>query len=237
MILYRAKQGEKRSGYLVDWELARKLDKVVARPHVLTVGPVLGTPAFMSIKALMVQGHTHRLEDDLESFIYVILYASLRWLPVVSPTFPLDWWLTEFFSAPNLAGGGGDKKLANAMYRTYTQTLDGAKATDVMQWLNKAMDLHFTDETSNPKWSDGKALDEMWTEFLQRTLPVGDRYENQVPDMAFRRTYSLAATYTAVTSSSPLFYTDDQHRESSAAKRTRSESAGAEPKRQKKGRS
>ncbi|KAF9642368.1 hypothetical protein BDM02DRAFT_3072078, partial [Thelephora ganbajun] len=80
IILYRPEKEMKRVGYLVDWELGCKLSEVALRDNVLIVHSK-GTPAFMSFKALKVQGHVHGLKDDLESFIYVVLYGALRWLP------------------------------------------------------------------------------------------------------------------------------------------------------------
>ena len=78
----------------------------------------------MSIEALDMLGHVHGFEDDLKSFIYVVLYAALRWLPVELPH-PLHWWFTAFFGAPDSEGygGGADAKQNNAINQKYTRSL------------------------------------------------------------------------------------------------------------------
>lgn len=79
----------------------------------------------MSIKALRRQQHTHSFGDDLESFIYIILYASLQWLPV-KLSIRLEFWLTQFFSHnPVGLDGGRDAKHANAIEHSYTSELEG----------------------------------------------------------------------------------------------------------------
>lgn len=218
IILCRLKEEMERVGYLIDWELGCRRSKVIARDHVLTVRPMFlalnemlmrlkGTPAFMSIKALNnVQGHVHSLKDDLESFIYVVLYASLRWLPVQSK-FALNWWMSEFFGAPapNGLGGGADPKQVNAIDRKYTSDLSSAGSLHVVDWLKAAMDIHYKDGFANPVWNDGKALRTMWEGVLAEDLPSNDRYVNPVPGMQIREDYSLHATYTVVTSSQDLY--------------------------------
>ncbi|KAF9644190.1 hypothetical protein BDM02DRAFT_3122282, partial [Thelephora ganbajun] len=200
IILYRPEKEMKRVGYLVDWELGCKLSEVALRGNVL-----VGTPAFMSFKALKVQGHVHGLKDDLESFIYIVLYGALRWLPVKSP-FGLGSWLTGFFSAPhpNRIGDGAVVKFMNALERTYTSSLSSTQSTQVIEWLNAAMDLHYNG-VANPLWDDGKALRKMWERFLARELPSNDRCVNSVPGMKIGEGHSLHVTYTVATSSKDLY--------------------------------
>ncbi|KAF9650769.1 hypothetical protein BDM02DRAFT_3259485 [Thelephora ganbajun] len=200
IILYRPGKEMARVGCLIDWELGCKLSKVTPRDHVLT-----GTPAFMSFKALNARGHVHGLKDDLESFIYIVLYGALRWLPVKS-LFGLKSWLTEFFSAPrpNRVGGGADAKTTNALERKYTSGLSSTQSTQVIEWLNAAMDLHYNG-VANPLWDDGKALREMWERFLMRELPSNDRCVNPVPGMVFGESHSLHATYAVATSLQSLY--------------------------------
>ncbi|KAF9650768.1 hypothetical protein BDM02DRAFT_3185084 [Thelephora ganbajun] len=150
----------------------------------------------MSFKALNARGHVHGLKDDLESFIYIVLYGALRWLPVKSP-FGLNSWLTKFFSAPrpNRIGDGADAKTTNALERKYTSSLSSTQSTQVIEWLNAAMDLHYNG-VANPLWDDGKALREMWERFLMRELPSNDRCVNPVPGTKFGESHSLHATHT-----------------------------------------
>jgi len=160
----------------------------------------------MSIKALGVQKHVHALGDDLESLIYVVLNAALRWLPVES-SIRLNWWIKDFFGAPDPdgLGGGTDRKLVNAINRRYTSSLYSTKDLRVLDWLRDAMDLHYKDGIVNPLWNDGKTLKTMWEGILGGDLPSGDRCVNKVPDMKIHDDYSLHATYTVATSAQNLY--------------------------------
>lgn len=219
IILYRPMEGEARVGCLVDWELAATLGSIKPR-NALIVCPMFlapskalthlkGTPAFMSISALSVRGHVHELGDDLESIIYVVLYAALRWLPVDSPHGRLFWWFDSFFGAPDPYGfgGGGDHKFVNATHRKYSPRLKSTRSTQVLQWLKNAMDLHYKNGIPNPAWKDGKALKKMWTECCAEELPHDDRREKVIPGIGSGRSHSLHATYTDQTSSPPFYPT------------------------------
>jgi hypothetical protein len=164
----------------------------------------------MSIKALTRQGHAHSLEDDLESFIYIVLYAALRWLPVESPEATLDWWIIEFFGAPRRAwlGGAADQKASNVLTRRYTESLTSTESSHVVDWLKAAIDLHFegyTYRAANPPREDGKAMRVMWEGILAKDLPTDDRRVNLIPDVKLREDNSLHATYTVATSSQDLY--------------------------------
>ena len=154
----------------------------------------------------MGNGHVHSLKDDLESFIYVILYAALRWLPVESSD-TLHWWITSFFSAPraNGKGGGGDFKAMNAVFRRYTSDLCSTMSPCVVGWLRAAMDLHYKNGMPNPLWDDGEELKKMWEEVLAKDLPSNDRVENQIKGMKTRKDGTLHATYTSATSTQDLY--------------------------------
>ena len=130
-----------------------------------------GTPAFMSFRALRGSDHVHSLADDLESFLYVVLYAALRWLPVKSQL-GLHFWIAQFFSLPSNAGANicADMKLSNAYTRKRSSSLESAKSPQVVNWLKAAMDLHYKDEARNPRWDDGVALREMWERILAEDL-------------------------------------------------------------------
>lgn len=150
---------------------------------------------------LLRKNPTHCLEDDLESFIYLILYAYLRWLPAES-SLGLEWWFTTFFRAPGYMGccGGGDAKNANAVFRRYTSRLGSAKSPQVIQWLSNAVDLHYSNKFPNPVWNGGKALGEMWKNFLQTELPLADRCVNRIIGVEFFEDHPLYTTYTITTS-------------------------------------
>lgn len=128
-----------------------------------------GTPAFVSIDASYTDGsHVHSLGDDLESILYVVLYCALLWLPVTSPNRTLEWWLTSFFHIPRHPGGGAPEKTLNASQRMFTKHLKSVKSPAILDWLNAAMDLHYSGGFPNPAWDDGKALGAMWKEMLDK---------------------------------------------------------------------
>ena len=166
-----------------------------------------GTPAFLSIAAATTSlQHVRNLEDDLESLLYIVLYCALLWLPVDSPSRPLDLWLTKFFYLPE--GGlldGPDPKILNAQSRQWTKRLSSERSQAVLDWLNAAMDLHFhrikwpNPAGPNPAWVGGKALGEVWREALVMELPEDDRRVNPIPGMVLPSELSLHATYTAHT--------------------------------------
>jgi len=160
----------------------------------------------MSIKALGGRNHVHDLKDDLESLIYVVLYAALLWLPVESP-FNLRWWMTDFFSAPHPGGSGGgeDWKWLNALVRRYTSDLNSKESPHVVDWLTGAMELHYKNGSPNPLWDDGKALGKFWEGILAKDLPSNDRRVNPIFGTKIQPGGSLQATYTAATSAQDLY--------------------------------
>jgi len=210
----------------------------MARDHVLTVRLILlaqlevlmgskGTPAFMSFKALLGDGHVQSLNDDLESLIYVVLYAALRWLPVKS-LHPLNWWMTKFFGAPCPDGRGGsaDTKWINAMSRRYTSDLHSPTSPSVVHWLMAAMDLHYKGGTPNPVWNDGKELKKLWEKVLAENLSSDDRVVNEILGMETRNNGSLHVTHTSATSTQILYRSrNESPRPATAAKRSRAHSA------------
>jgi len=165
-----------------------------------------GTPAFMSFRALTGRRHVHSLRDDLESFLYVVLYAALRWLPVDSPQ-TLRWWMTDFFSAPHPSGdgGGANQKLANAINRRYTADLESTTSPHVVLWLNRATDLHYKEEVPNPLWNNGEELRKMWEEVLAQDLPSDDRIEKEIEGVKTRKDGPYHATFTSTTSTQDLY--------------------------------
>ena len=222
IILYKLPHQQTRVGYLIDWELACKIDKVGVRDHVITVSSALlprsnsdkctkGTPAFVSIAtSYMATNHTYSLKDDLESILYIVLYCALQWLPVTSSQ-GLYWWLTKFFSVNPRKVGGASFKAVNATARHYTNDLKTTRSQAILDWLNAAMALHYHADGGdnpigpNPAWNDGKALENMWKKMLERELPEDDRCENPVPDMIRQVDRPLNATYTTGTTSTMLF--------------------------------
>lgn len=177
----------------------------------------------MSIVALSGTNHAHDLKDDLEPFIYIILYAALRWLPVRSPL-SLPGWLTTFFTAPDFQSScnlspGYAAKFVSSFDRSYTSRLQDVGNTQAVEWLNNAMDLHYKERFPNPLWEDGKALKKMWEEYLTRDLPLDNSCVNPVEDACPHEDQSLGATYSVTTSALNLY---GQHCESVKFKSSKS---------------
>ncbi|KAI9567162.1 hypothetical protein HD554DRAFT_2329373 [Boletus coccyginus] len=63
-------------GLLIDWELAKMVDEGGSRRPDRT-----GTWQFMSAKLLWNPGKVHTLTDDLESFLHVLGWMTLRYVP------------------------------------------------------------------------------------------------------------------------------------------------------------
>ena len=105
----------------------------------------------MSFEALNGGNHVDSLKDGLESFIYVVLYAAPRWLPVESQL-GIHFWITQFFSLPSNARANfcADMKLSNACLRKYSSSLTSAESSHVVNWLKAAMDLHYKNRAPNP---------------------------------------------------------------------------------------
>ena len=184
----------------------------------------------MSIEALDMLGHVHGSEDDLESFIYVVLYAALRWLPVESPH-SLHWRFTTFFGAPDPegCGGGADAKQNNAISHKYTRSLKTTRSAQVLQWVNDAVDLHYKGWRLHPDWVDGKALKRMWEERLKGELPLDDRCVNLVQGMEVDESRSLHTTHIAGTPlAMALSGHDDEFQLTGTTSSKRSQEAGGD---------
>ena len=115
----------------------------------------------------------HTLADDMESLLYVVLYAALRWLPHDYPDYALSDLLQHFFEARTDVRGiphGGTYKLGNAEYRGTTREID-FKDTSFQEWLNTVLDYHCPPEPLKEayagRWSDPSHLDRYWAEFLR----------------------------------------------------------------------
>ena len=143
----------------------------------------------------MMNRYVYKLKDDLEAFIYIVLYCALRWLPVTSDR-SLKWWLNEFFSVgPTPWTGGPAKKEINAYDRTFTKGLKSKTSIKVLEWLNAAMDLHHG-LRPNPLWDDGEALGNMWRRSLEDDIPNNDRRKDKAHSTGFRDIHPICATFT-----------------------------------------
>ncbi|PIL30416.1 hypothetical protein GSI_07603 [Ganoderma sinense ZZ0214-1] len=100
--------GEKRTGFLIDWDLSR-LESELGK------GPVepdrTGTWQFRSALSLLYPRKPYRRSDDVESFIHAFVYLILRYH--VTNTSSVRRVVENYFEQASLIGGikvGGDQK-------------------------------------------------------------------------------------------------------------------------------
>ncbi|KAI0739882.1 hypothetical protein C8Q80DRAFT_201132 [Daedaleopsis nitida] len=96
------------AGILTDWELSKKLDG----PHIARQPERTGTWQFMSVAILTNRYKVVEVTDDLESFLYVLLYHAIRYLQ--SNCINVGDWIEEFFDCFTVTTAGsyscGEKK-------------------------------------------------------------------------------------------------------------------------------
>ncbi|KIJ04855.1 hypothetical protein PAXINDRAFT_27092, partial [Paxillus involutus ATCC 200175] len=63
-------------GLLIDWELAKKVDENAAKRRERT-----GTWQFMSALLLRNPGIKHTLQDDIKSFLHVLVWTNIKYVP------------------------------------------------------------------------------------------------------------------------------------------------------------
>ncbi|KAI0688873.1 hypothetical protein C8Q76DRAFT_685963 [Earliella scabrosa] len=184
IILVKESHGDVRRGYLVDWESSTRTD---ANGKALEAGRA-GTWEFMSAKVLRESGTTHTLQDDMESLLYVVLYAGLRHLPHNLAGKELTQFLEDFFFQIEEWRGelfGGTMKGVNIANRRMTKRVTFQDAM-FQQWLNTVLDLQSSMETAyEPEdidmWSDTSHLESFWATFLaENALEQTDRVDNAV---------------------------------------------------------
>ncbi|KAH9925613.1 uncharacterized protein BXZ73DRAFT_49827, partial [Epithele typhae] len=87
-------------GALIDWELAKKITEKFWRQPGRT-----GTMQFMSIAILMDGNKVATVSDDMESFFYIILYYSVRYVDSnITEDAQVFSWLERFFDCYTLDG-------------------------------------------------------------------------------------------------------------------------------------
>ncbi|KAF8132577.1 hypothetical protein EV363DRAFT_1328895 [Boletus edulis] len=69
---------DKGKGLLIDWEMAKKMDERGSRCPDRT-----GTWQFMSANLLQQPGKFHTVTDDLESFLHVLAWTTIRYIPAI----------------------------------------------------------------------------------------------------------------------------------------------------------
>ena len=136
-----------------------------------------GTWAFMSIASLFREKFKHRFQDDMESFYYVILYASVLWLPHKEID-DIERRISKFFHEYELFDGkaeGGSAKLSNSYRETFYRVWDFENRS-LRLWLEKVLELQRPwDEP--PNWTP-QALYDQWKVIIDENLPEDDRIDH-----------------------------------------------------------
>ncbi|KAI0749765.1 hypothetical protein C8Q80DRAFT_1218829 [Daedaleopsis nitida] len=185
IILVKETDRDIRRGYLIDWESSTSADEAGSA---LTPGRA-GTWAFMSADVLTIADPTHTLRDDMESLIYVVLWAGLHYLKHnLGPT-ELARFIKEFFLHYQSFGSqllGGTAKGANMGNRRMTKRVK-FENPDFQRWLDTAINLLSTlqeaddDDDVEDKWSNPSHLESFWATFLtENTLEENDRVDNDI---------------------------------------------------------
>lgn len=140
----------------------------------------------MSIDALWGdKNFKHRIQDDMESFYYVTLYASVLWLPhensedveVEMATF-----FDEYKERNGKAHGGIAKESNRASGRFHR--LWGFKNDSLKIWLEDVRKLQWKNwDDGQPKWTPQR-LNGIWKTLDDGDLPVDDRTVHVLPQVA-----------------------------------------------------
>lgn len=184
--------GKRRIGFLIDWELSNKAGtngkaRMYARSvrglhhfaKVILICRAQGTWAFMSVSTLMPDNIRHKFQDDMESFYYIVLYASVLWLPHMDVPL-LENWVSNFFNESMDYHGqavGGTVKESNRTSGSFYK-LWRFKNNSLKTWLEAVRRLQWVSEDGKQhKWTP-KALHDQWKSTDEEDLPVDDREDH-----------------------------------------------------------
>lgn len=137
------------------------------------------TWAFASIKALLsAPDFKYSLQDDLESFYYIILYASILWLPHKElETKDTEYRMKRFFGDYHEQNGhmtGGRSKFHNQSYGTFSKQWKFYNKA-LNSWLKYVLALQKPENVEN--WTP-MALHNIWKDIDENDLPLDDRVDN-----------------------------------------------------------
>jgi hypothetical protein len=156
----------------------------------------------MSIKLLLDPTDLHQLQDDLESFCYVVLYLALRYLPH-NKVPELRAIMANVFehqcNMPTAVVGGGGKALMVNSRAFIGKDLDFTDNEPLTSWIDVALRFvadwyAYLDqsmkyisaeiprlELSNRPLRDHKALDQSFQTALLKTWPQNDNAVDHLP--------------------------------------------------------
>lgn len=131
----------------------------------------------MSVASLVGIEFRHRIQDDMESFYYVMLYCGVRWLPH-KKVVDIKKQITSFFDEINDMGGkpcGGSFKHANIWVGDFHRLIGFTNAA-IQAWFSKVLQLQrpFFEQ---PNWKP-EILHEIWKLADDADLPNNDRIDN-----------------------------------------------------------
>lgn len=134
----------------------------------------------MSIASLMVKkDFKHSLQDEMESFYYIILYASIVGLPHENLD-DVEGDISGFFDEHKVHKGkllGGRAKNSNRFSSDFYDLWE-FKNDALKNWLEVVLQLQYkSDKGEQLKWTP-KALCDQWKITDEDDLPVNDRVHN-----------------------------------------------------------
>ncbi|KAF5381568.1 hypothetical protein D9615_005549 [Tricholomella constricta] len=184
---------EQGRGVLNDWDLAKKESELKRRRrHEKT-----GTWEFMSCLLLLNHHSIHTIQDDMESFVHIMLYHGLRYFPHTQTAIAIDLIRNVFdHQMVNDDDGmrlGGTNKRAMFKDEAYLGDNFCFRSVPLQRWLVKARKavLQWL-RCVNPAKDDGDSSDE--GDLAPRTAPLRSRcklYTHEGMDKIFRNALSL----------------------------------------------
>lgn len=137
----------------------------------------------MSIKVLSGSSDLrHSLQDDMESFFYVVLYASIRWLPH-DYIDNLAKEIRIYFGDCQEQNGiivGGAVKMINLAHRSFFKMFEW-RNSHLRDWIYGVLSLQFQEINNQglPIWTPERLYD-LWVSIDNSNLPMQDRFDHIV---------------------------------------------------------
>lgn len=132
----------------------------------------------MSINSLEAnEDFKHRFQDDMESFYYMVLYASVRWLPH-GKLDEIKERISKFFDENEAYRGkfeGGHQKFSNRE-RGRFETFWGFENEFLREWLKRVRKLQLPAQ-NQPSWTP-RMLHDIWKSIDEEDLAKDDRKDH-----------------------------------------------------------
>lgn len=131
----------------------------------------------MSIASLMDEDFKHKFKDDMESFYYVIIYASVLWLPHKEVD-DVERRVSRFFDEYEVNNGkaeGGMVKMSN-LYSGAFHRIWNFRNSSLQQWLTRVLEIQWP-YGELEDWTP-EALSNQWKITDEEDLPEDDRIDH-----------------------------------------------------------